>query len=103
MAAHEDSESTSSDLPLSVVLGLSRSLVSSDSADSLAARTTPVAPGQAGWRGAAATAGSYVPNSVSATATSVADRAKDGFDSVFTQERKGQVSRQRSLCSALVV
>ncbi|ORX39386.1 hypothetical protein BD324DRAFT_649461 [Kockovaella imperatae] len=49
------------------------------------------APVQSGWRGAAATAGSYVPPSVSATASSVADRARDGFDSVFTNERKGQV------------
>ena len=38
------------------------------------------------------TASGYIPNSVSATATSVGDRMKEGYDSLTTQQRKEQVS-----------
>lgn len=37
------------------------------------------------------TAQSYIPNSVSATASTAADRVRDGFDSIATQQRRDQV------------
>lgn len=38
------------------------------------------------------TAAGYIPNSVSATATSLGDRVKGGYDSLTTQQRREQVS-----------
>ena len=56
-----------------------------------ATNTPPPAP-PSRFAQAQKTASGYIPNSVSATATSVGDRMKEGYDSLTTQQRKEQVS-----------
>ncbi|KAK1920787.1 hypothetical protein DB88DRAFT_501051 [Papiliotrema laurentii] len=51
----------------------------------------PARPGGSRLQQAQTTAAGYIPNSVSATATSLGDKVKDGFDSIATQQRREQV------------
>lgn len=59
----------------------------------ISAERVSTAPPPNRFQTAQKTASGYIPNSVSATATSMGDRVKDGFDSIATQQRREQVGQ----------